>query len=202
MIISHKHKFIFIKTAKTAGTSIEIFLSQHCGCLDVVTPIFPHVEPHAARNYEGYYNHMPAFEVRRKIDPKIWSSYFKFCVERNPWDKTLSYYHMMNHRQGNGLKFKDFLAEKAFPLNYPSYTEPGNPNKIIVDRVIHFENLIPEIGEVFQDLGIAFFGTLGVNAKSEYRTDRRPYQEIYSSKQAKLIRDTFLQEIVLHGYKY
>src|SRR5919106_3187962 len=56
MIISHKYKFIFIKTGKTAGTSIEVFLSQHCGADDVVTPIFPHVEPHKPRNFSGYFN--------------------------------------------------------------------------------------------------------------------------------------------------
>lgn len=202
MIISHKHKFIFIKTVKTAGTSIEIFLSQHCGPLDVVTPIIPHVEPHFARNFENYYNHMPAFQIRQNIDPNIWQSYFKFCVERNPWDKTLSYYHMENHRRENGVTLDNFLTENKFPLNYPWYTEPGNPNKVIVDRIIQFENLIPELAQVFQDRGIAFDGSLGVNAKSEYRTDRRPYQEIYSPKQAQLVRDIFQQEILLHGYQY
>jgi hypothetical protein len=30
MILSHEHKFIFIKTNKTAGPSIEITLSKHC----------------------------------------------------------------------------------------------------------------------------------------------------------------------------
>ena len=39
MIISHKHRFIFLKTAKTAGTSIEIALSKHCGPDDVITRI-------------------------------------------------------------------------------------------------------------------------------------------------------------------
>jgi len=39
MIILHIHKFIFIKTRKTAGTSIEIFLSQFCGKDDILTPI-------------------------------------------------------------------------------------------------------------------------------------------------------------------
>jgi len=39
MIISHEHKFIFIKTNKTAGTSIEIALSKYCGSNDIITPI-------------------------------------------------------------------------------------------------------------------------------------------------------------------
>ncbi len=31
MIISHRHSFVFVKTTKTAGTSVEIALSKHCG---------------------------------------------------------------------------------------------------------------------------------------------------------------------------
>jgi hypothetical protein len=38
MIVSHKHKFIFLKTKKTAGTAIEAALSELCGPLDVITP--------------------------------------------------------------------------------------------------------------------------------------------------------------------
>ncbi len=41
MIVSHKHKFIFIKTRKTAGTSVEIALSKICGKNDILTPISP-----------------------------------------------------------------------------------------------------------------------------------------------------------------
>ena len=39
MIISHKYKYIFLKTNKTAGTSIEIALSKHCDHNDIITPI-------------------------------------------------------------------------------------------------------------------------------------------------------------------
>jgi hypothetical protein len=38
MIVSHKHKFIFLKTKKTAGTAIEAALSDLCGPDDVITP--------------------------------------------------------------------------------------------------------------------------------------------------------------------
>jgi hypothetical protein len=41
MILSHKHKFIFVKGQKVAGTSAEIALSQVCGPDDIVTPITP-----------------------------------------------------------------------------------------------------------------------------------------------------------------
>jgi hypothetical protein len=39
MIASRLHNFIFIKTMKTAGTSIEMALSPHCGPDDILTPI-------------------------------------------------------------------------------------------------------------------------------------------------------------------
>ena len=39
MIVSHKHKFIFIKTYKTASTSLEIALSQFVGERGVITTI-------------------------------------------------------------------------------------------------------------------------------------------------------------------
>lgn len=41
MIASFKHNFIFIKTQKTAGTTIEIALTPHCGPDDIITPIAP-----------------------------------------------------------------------------------------------------------------------------------------------------------------
>jgi len=37
MIVSRRHRFIFIKTHKTAGTSIEISLSRYCGASDIVS---------------------------------------------------------------------------------------------------------------------------------------------------------------------
>jgi len=229
MILSHKYRFIFIKTAKTAGTSIEVFLSRHCGPQDIVTPIAPPLEGHQPRNYEGFinpiaeilerpgrlfsvlhhtmtsgtkfYNHMPAREVKNRVPAKVWNSYFKFCVERNPWDKVLSHYHMHAARAGGALSLDEYLAHGRFPINYSRYTDRSG-EKLIVDRVVRYESLLAELREVFAYLNIPFDGTLGVAAKSDYRADRRLYQEVFNDEQRQLIEKAFAKEIELHRYRF
>jgi len=229
MILSHKYKFIFIKTAKTAGTSIEVFLSKYCAPTDILTPIEPSVEGHQPRNYLGFinpipeilerpakffsvlrhsitsrekfYRHMPAFEVQKRIPYDVWNSYFKFCVERNPWDKVLSHYYMHAAREGGSLSLDQYLARSRFPLNSFRYTNRAG-TRIIVDRILHYENLIRELGEVFSQLNIPFEGTLGVQAKSEFRTDRRPYQQIFNDEQRRIVEKAFAKEVELHRYRF
>jgi hypothetical protein len=229
MIISHKYKFIFIKTAKTAGTSIEVFLSSGCGRMDIVTPIAPPIEGHQPRNHQGFinpipeilerpgkffsalrhtitsrekfYNHMPASLVQKRVPARVWKTHLKFCVERNPWDKVLSHYHMHAAREGGSLSLDEYLARGRFPINYFRYTDPSG-DKIIVDRVLRYENLLAELSEVFSQLRIPFDGTLGVKAKSEYRTDRRPYQQVFNEEQRTIVEAAFAREIELHGYRF
>jgi hypothetical protein len=229
MILSYKYKFIFIKTAKTAGTSIEVFLSKLCGPQDIVTPIAPPVEGHQPRNYEGFinpipeilerpgklfsavrrtmtscmkfYNHMSAREVKQRVPADIWNGYFKFCVERNPWDKVLSHYHMHAARASGALSLDEYLARGRFPINYFRYTDRSG-KKLSVDRVVRYENLLAELGEVFAHLNIPFNGTLDVTAKSEYRADRRPYQQVFTDRQRRIVDNAFAREIELHRYQF
>ena len=201
MIISHKHKFIFIKTAKTASTSIEVFLSPRCGPDDIVTPIVPPVEGHNPRNDKGFYNHIPATLIRERVSAEVWNSYFKFCVERNPWDKVLSHYHMQVARSAGVLSLDQYFAKGKFPINFPRYTDASG-EKIIVDRVLSYENLNVDLADVFSGLKLDFNGSLGVRAKSDYRTDRTPYQLVFNEDQRKIVEQAFAKEIELHGYTF
>ncbi len=229
MILSHKHKFIFIKTAKTAGTSIEVFLAKQCGPQDVVTPVVPSIEGHQPRNYEGFinpipeilerpgkvfftlrhsmtnnrkfYNHMPAREVKQRVPGGLWSTYFKFCVERNPWDKVLSHYHMHAAREDRSLSIDEYLARRRFPINHFRYTDRSS-GRVIVDRIVRYENLLAELGEVFAQLNIPFDGNLSIAAKSDYRADRRRYQEVLNNEQRRIVEKAFAKEIELHGYRF
>jgi len=104
-------------------------------------------------------------------------------------------------REGGSLSLDEYLARGRFPLNYFRYTDDSGA-KIIVDRVLHYENLAAELGEVFSQLNIPFDGTLGVKAKSEYRTDRRPYQEVFNDEQRRIVENVFAKEIELHGCRF
>jgi len=230
MIVNHKFKFIFIKTVKTAGTSIELFLSRYCDELDIVTPILPPEEGHLPRNYQGifnpvpelvsgaskkwkntardlinrkkFYNHIPACLVKSRISTRIWNNYYKFCVERNPWDKTISEYHMLKHKHDKNLTFEQYLTNTNFCLNFHRYTDPWNRNQIIVDHVIKYEKLSQELSEVFEKLGIPFEGHLNTYAKASYRRKKSPYQAYFNSNQRQLVQNIFQHEILMHGYTF
>jgi len=117
MILSHTHRFIFIKSLKTAGTSVEAALSQHCGGNDVVVPInaFAHNldesgnPVHRGMNADEVYRtigqHVDAVTIKAREPEAVWDGYFKFSLTRNPWDRALSYF-FWDRRKDPALKPK------------------------------------------------------------------------------------------------
>jgi hypothetical protein len=229
VIISHKYRFIFIKSVKTAGTSIEVFLSQICGPDDVITRIKPPHDLHVPRNFRGnfnpipellecgvahplrllnhallgkrYFSHLTARQARARTPRRIWNSYHRFCVERNPWDKTISHYYMKKFRSKRQLTLDEYFQRGSFCINAPRYTARDG-RTIIVDEVLKYENLNADLQKTFDRLGIPFNGKLPKLAKTSYRDDRRSYREVLNDRQRDIIAKAFTTEIRMHGYQF
>jgi hypothetical protein len=145
---------------------------------------------------------MPARIIRHRVSKEVWTNYTKFCVERNPWDRTLSHYYMLKHyvlreRGDEAFSVDDYLDNGEFCHNLPIYAD--SDGKILVDRVLRYENLANDLADMFGSLGVPFDGDLGCDAKSEYRPNRKPYPEVLSAIQIRRLRDIFKNELALHN---
>jgi hypothetical protein len=230
MILSHKYKFIFIKTNKTAGTSIEIAFSKICGDKDIITPITKEDEKKrrelnykTKQNYlasiseynfvdilkliflfkkkKRFYNHISAQEIKDRVEKNIWENYYKFTVERNPWDRVTSLYYW---RFKNRAKppFKEFIESEIPSIlkqrGIQLYTIDG---KIVVDRICKFEQLEEDIEKIRQDLGINEDLELP-KAKGKTRKTGVTYQDLFNEETKNIIYRKFKEEIEYLGYNF
>ncbi len=105
MIINHKYKFIFFKSKKVGGTSMEIALSKFTSDSDIVTRIMKEEEEASRdnlginnKNADGLVNHSTAADLLKFLeasqykDKDIFNSYFKFTIIREPVDLFISRY--------------------------------------------------------------------------------------------------------------
>jgi len=208
MIVSHKHKFIFIKTRKTAGTSIEAYFEKYCDKNDIVTPTSYCVRTgeYSPRNYNGFFNHMKPKKIKCKIGDSVFDEYFKFTIIRNPWDKVVSrYYHKpRSHRPVGPRNFKKWLysvqSKRCFRKDTQmQYCTIGND--FILDDYIRYESMQADLKRICFILNLEFV-TKTLSANSEYRKKRRPYQDYYNEKTKNKVASKFKKDINYFGYEF
>ncbi len=221
MIVSFEHRFAFVKVQKTAGTSVEVVLSQVAGPDAIVTPINPPEPGHEARNWQHlpgaatakkgllrrrsepqttgkdapFFNHMPAELVRERIGAEAWDSMFRFCFERNPWDKAISFYFWRTRRLDVRPSFEEWATTPGSLVSERSlYTIGG---ALAVDFVGRYETLDTDLQSALDRVGVPAPGPLP-RAKSEHRpTDART---AVSEPADAVIRREFAWEIEHFGY--
>ena len=243
-IVCHKWRFIFIKTRKTAGSSVEIALSRVCSAEDFITPLdyrggsdeqlrresggHPPVNwrkpwwryrPGKELRHRIKYglrapilgSHATARQLRRHFGEEVWSSYFRFTIERNPWDRAVSRYWWMKHRREKRGRtdfpsISDFLAHAArerphWLTNWDHYTID---DRIAVDKVMFYESLEQEMRTLEVDFQLPE-RTLALpekRAKGGLRKDARHYSEVLSDDDRRLVARVCHKEIEAFGYTF
>lgn len=229
MIVSHRHGLVFVKTRKTAGTSVEIALSRICGPEDVITGIAPPDE--AIRRQRGgrgpqntlvplrsmtprlvyhwirerrrphYFTHEPAWLLREVVGRRRWRRYLTFTVERNPWDKAVSLYYWRTRDQRPRPSFGEYLhsVDPGSLSNYRLYADGGG---ILVDRVLRYEDLPGSLDRLWAEAGLPARPDLPL-AKSGHRpADARDYRRLYSPDEVAVVAEVCSREIAAFGYRF
>ncbi len=224
MIISHSHKFIFIKSFKTAGTSLESALSNHCSGDDVVTPLGDYVFNrnekgewiHQSMNAGDYHQHDEANTIRSRVGQEIWDNYFKFSITRNPWDRVVSLFNWksrndpefkprrrLHHRLG--VPFNELRETRKLFSKFVKGEWKTNDSfylfddELCVEFVIRYENLEDDIKEVCRWIGVAEVSL--PHLKSGFKQGYH-YSEYYDDESKAIVAERHKNDIRLFGYKF
>ena len=198
MLISHQHRFIFIHVQKSAGNSIIAALEPHC---EIAAEEL---------NRRGFPRHAHAAQVRDAVGKRVWDTYFKFAIERNPWDKVLSSYY---YQLQNWNRFRKWYRHpwptfdqwiypfgfwpKSLPSSFPMYSLVGRP---AVDYVGRYETLEQDFATICRQIGLPQLGL-----PLENRSALRPatsYRDAYTSRTRRRVARVYHREIEHFGYAF
>ncbi|MGM0655538.1 MAG: sulfotransferase family 2 domain-containing protein [Thermodesulfobacteriota bacterium] len=216
MLFSLKHKFLFVHIAKTGGTSIRAALSPYRWKGPYGVPLFLCSRMSALCNHRlacKIPRHARAVAALEMFPREQFQSFFKFAFVRNPWDLQVSSYHHIRRERPHLIEHvKDFqtflhwkLAEDR-PYNYivdtsmtlqSSYLVDLNGN-VIVDFIGRYENLTSDFNTVCRKIGIR----APKLPHKRRAVHRKPYQEYYNEKTARLVADYFAPDIKMFGYTF
>ena len=92
-----------------------------------------------------------------------------------------------------------FFAETPLPLNLPLCNDKDG--RLLVDRILRYEDLNAALGRRFGALGVPWAGSLSVRAKPGFRdADRLPAHDRLPESYKVRIRNVFARKFTLNSY--
>lgn len=183
MIISHQHKFIFVKTRKTAGSSIEKYLINYLGAKDICTgseadgtPKLNTQETNGHRGWQWIENQYP----------EEWNSYYKFAVERNPWDKMVSafFYYMKRKPKKVAKGFEAFVKGAKDQNDWGMYAQG---KQLKVDTLIDYTKL----HESFIEIPVPYNNELLRTFVKSDTSREKDYTKMYNEETKNIVANRF-----------
>ncbi len=232
VLVSHRYKFIYLKNAKVAGSSVESFFAQYCIDPNIDFVIKDDIELVGAYGGKTEFGevgsigdngpHATAVSIKNEWGEEMFNEYFKFCVIRNPYDKIVSsYYYWKNHPtfnwvsdginnyDMNNMTFKEFCRlTDCINLNIHcigSFIDSDNISYPVscCNYIIRYENLEEDIIKVCEKLGIEKYD---LKLLPKYKSNTRPkdngYRDYYDDETKKLVFDKHKKEFEKFGYEF
>ena len=215
MLICHRHHFLFVHIAKTAGTSVRSTLNR----LRWRDPYF--IPQFICSRISGLTGHRIACKIPRHakviaayemLPREVFDGLFKFAFVRNPWDLQVSSYHHLKRERPHLVGDRDFETflryklDPARPYQYHLDTSIALQSDYLVD--LHGKVLVDFIGR-FETLGddfITICQRIGVKPPAlEHKRqakDRGGYQKYYTAETAALVAQHFAADIAMFGYTF
>ena len=153
--------------------------------------------------------HMSAAQIKEYLGPERWNEYFKFTFERNPFERTVSFYYWRIKDLRKKPTFQQFVdalysGDQAF-LTRHNLTGFSNlsfymiDDKIEVDFVGQYENLKHDFNYVCDRIGVDYDGCLPQN-KTGVRPPSSRYSDISNDDLTGKLKAVFAREISLFDY--
>jgi len=207
MIISHKHKFIFIATPKTGTTSIESKLkvfNENLNLSDKAedrgNPTLKHITLEDIKN-----------NCRKNLD-----DYFSFSFSRNPWCRHLSifkYYKKMIKFWDENLEKKQkwhtvYESYKNLVGNFEDFNEfvSDNPNfaelqtRWITDN-INFVGKMETLQDSFDNI-CSRIGIQKIELPHLNMSNKIDYKKVYNDKSIDIVSQAYKKDIDYLKYNY
>lgn len=222
VLVSHRYRFVYLKTHKTASTSVEAALEPFCRPEGPGAPVTHRRPARVSRagiigargeRHIGptvfWRNHMPAWQVALALGPARWRGYAKLAVVRNPWDRAVSLFFNDMHftrRAWLATAPEDEIIA-AFRAWLPEVRLDGNLSKLrllgrpCIDAVIRYERLEDDIARIARRLALPQTPALPA-LKADRRVRDIPWPAFYDDAARARVARANRFEIAAFGYAF
>jgi len=217
MLLSVKHRYLFVHIAKTGGTSVRTTLQRHRWRDPWYLPMFlcsrfSHLSGH--RIGAKLPRHAKIVAAKELLPKEFFDELFKFAFVRNPWDLQVSSFHHIRrerpHYLGGHEDFEGFLRWKLDPARPYQYHVDTSielqsdylidlHGGLVVDFIGRYERLAEDFAEACRHIGISR-PHLPHERKAKDR--KQDYRSYYNDKTAELVATQFARDIELFGYRF
>jgi Sulfotransferase family len=218
VILSSRHRFLFVHIPKTAGTAMHVALTAYADpqSRPLLRRLSRHLPVVEAPGQAHFRIHDTAARIRAKLSPAVWDGFLSFAVVRNPYDHAVSHYEYMKQfrtrriaERVRAMGFEEFLAWRIKPkldqrvfLTLPSQSHFVTDAKgaLLVNRILHFETLAEETAALFADLGLPDPQLKRLNP-THSRADGRSYADYYTPTTQTMVETIYGADFERFGYQ-